>query len=451
MIETLQDLRTFLTENSNADWLIHAVPSDDGVHACASRCSVVFIRNISTSKTYYFSVAHPDSIPSVEFKVFVEHLQRVNNRKWALDKKTLEQLLPLTGVLDGNLIGYLRSNTTLDLADYDTIAHDLIRRQNRTQKRINQAIPILKLKEAFDEMADDLVPSIQSHIITPSFQQFNDLIIATLGQIETSGIFVDRDLFKIHFEVDVPDSMVYSQYNVYTATGRPSNRFGGINYAALNQSDGSRACFCSRFGDAGRIVVIDYTAFHPRIICNLTNYPISVDRDIYEYLARLYFQKQDVDETDIYNAKQLTFRQLYGGVEEKYSHIRYLANLKTFIDEQWALFKKYGYVETPIFKRRITEQHVTDPNPAKVFNYILQAAEGEISIPKVKQVLDYLTNTNRKSKAILYTYDSVIYDFHKNDGWETLSEIRKIMSSNGAFPMKTYIGKTYQTVNLMSL
>ena len=39
----------------------------------------------------------------------------------------------------------------------------------------------------------------------------------------------------------------YTQYNPYTSTGRPSNRYNGINYAALNKEDGTRDRFVSRF------------------------------------------------------------------------------------------------------------------------------------------------------------------------------------------------------------
>ena len=51
------------------------------------------------------------------------------------------------------------------------------------------------------------------------------------------------------------DGLVYSEYNPYTTTGRPSNRFGGTNFAALNKTDGSREKYISRF-DGGMLVII---------------------------------------------------------------------------------------------------------------------------------------------------------------------------------------------------
>lgn len=450
MIETDSDLRRLQLENIEGDLFLHVVPAEEQQHPVANTPSLAFIRNLSTGKTYYYSLGHPDSIPSISKEYFFEEIALMPNRMWALDKKATEQYLGLTKVNDVNLASYLQDNSVIEVSEYETKSHFLVRSHSMGHGNVGLAIPLMKHLEAFNELADDVERMIKQYEIDIPFTRFNDLIIGTLGEMERQGIYVDREMFKTHFEIDVGDkSLVHSQYNVYTSTGRPSNRFGGVNYAALNQTDGSRRCFRSRHGDKGKLVVIDYTAFHPRIICALTKYPISVDTDIYEYLARLYFKKKDVDETDIKNSKQLTFRQLYGGVEEKYSHIKYLANLKTFIDEQWALFQKNGYVVTPFFKRKITTHHIQSPSPAKVFNYILQAVEGEIAIPKLKDVQGYLLL--KKTRAILYTYDAVLYDYHQDDGMETIQELCKIMSFDGAFPMKTYIGDTYQDVRLFDL
>lgn len=442
MIETEADLNRFQLENLEGDWILHFVNTVD-CHPVLSYASILFIRNISTGKTYYHSTNHPDFRSQVDGYTFWEMLTKYQNRKWVVDKKAFEQQQPLPNLLDANLVGYLKNNAILDMDEYATMAHRLIQKNSFGHSKLNLVIPLLKHKEAFDDLADDIENLVHGFEVDTPFIRFNDLIIGTLGQLERQGIFVDAEKFKERFDV-TPDSrgLVYSQYNVYTSTGRPSNRYGGVNYAALNQTDGTRSCFKSRFGKHGKLVLIDYTTFHPRIICRLTKYNIPINVDIYEYLAKLYFQKKDVDETDIKNSKLLTFRQLFGGVEEKYEHIKYLANLKTFIDEQWDFFKKNGYVLTPLFKRKITEKHIQDPNPSKVFNYILQAVEGEISIPKISTVLEYLKD--KQTKAVLYTYDAVLYDYHKGDGPEVLDKIRDIMGFGGAFPLKTYSGDTYQ-------
>ena len=47
-----------------------------------------------------------------------------------------------------------------------------------------------------------------------------------------------KDYFESVFSV-----CRYTEYNLYTSTGRPSNKFGGVNFAALNKEDGSRNSF----------------------------------------------------------------------------------------------------------------------------------------------------------------------------------------------------------------
>ena len=450
MIESVSDLQCFQLENSEGDLFLHAIPLDGEDHPTMCFSSLLFIRNLATGRTYGYSFDHPDSIPLLENSEFIAVREKMPNRMWALDKKAFTQIVGMKQINDVNLVSYLTDNTTTDASEYVTSAHFLVRSNSFGLGKVNVSIPLMKHLEAFDDLADDVKKVLHKYEPDIPFTRFNNLIIETLGDIERQGIYVDIEKFKQYFEIDVePCGMVHSQYNVYTSTGRPSNRYGGVNYAALNQTDGSRSCFKSRHGENGKLVAVDYTAFHPRIICALTKYPISVDVDIYEYLAQLYFQKKDVDETDIKNAKQLTFRQLYGGVEDKYAHIKYLANLKTYINEQWDFFQTNGHIVTPFFKRKITTYHIDDPSPTKVFNYILQAVEGEISIPRVKEVQTYLSG--KKTQAILYTYDAVLYDFHKDDGLQTLDYVRNIMSVNGTFPMKTYMGDTYQDMRLISL
>lgn len=451
MIETLEDSNKFELENCQGDWIIHVVPVEDSIHPVDNSPSVIFIRNIYTSKTYYFAINHPDSIPKIDKNYFLnEVLMKSEKIKWALDKKAFCQFFKFKNVYDANLCGFLKNNEIENLDDFETSAHGMVRRQLNGIGQFGRVVPLMKHKELFDELADSIEKMIKRISIDDSFLSVNNTILSTLGDIESNGIYVDPIIFSQHF-LNKPnlDGYVFSQYNIYTSTGRPSNRYGGVNYAALNHSDGSRKSFVSRYGNSGKMVVIDYAAFHPRIICYLTNYSLPTHIDIYEYLAKLYFQKKIVDETDITNAKQLTFKQLYGGVDEKYSHIKYLANLKTYINNQWNEFQKNNYIITPFFKRKITAEHIKEPSPTKVFNYILQAVEGEIAIPRIQLVLEYLKT--KKTKAVLYTYDAVLYDFHKDDKFEALNEIRRIMSLNGTFPMKTYVGDSYQDVRLINI
>jgi hypothetical protein len=106
-------------------------------------------------------------------------------------------------------------------------------------------------------------------------------------------------------------------------------------------------------------------------------------------------------------------------------------------------------VETPIFKRKITEHHIKEPNPNKLFNYILQATETEIAIPVIRELNKFLRK--RKTKAVLYTYDSVLFDFCRFDEKDTLSGIVNIMRKDNRFPIKLYVGDSYASLNQIAV
>ena len=444
MIETWSQWLTFLTDSVEDDLLLHIVPLHDGVHYAINTPSILFIKNLQKGRVYYYGFNHPDikTPKPIDHEQVIKTLNQLPGIKWVVDKKSFSHLLSITGTYDIGLAGYLRNNVIFDPVEFDTVAHQLVRRSFMGKPGFGAFVPLMKHLEAFSEIAETCEKIIKNATVDSAFKEFNELMIETLAEVERNGLAVDKKVFSKFFDISLIHSgFVYSQYNFYTSTGRPSNRFGGLNYAALNKEDGSRRSFISRFGDNGKLVLIDYSAFHPRIIALLTSYDLNPNVDIYEYLARLYFNKQIPDETDIADAKQITFRQLYGGVEEKYCHIKYLAHLKEFIDRNWSFFNQYGYVETPIFKRKITDKHLTGAKPATVFNYILQAAEGEISIPILGKVNEFLRD--KKSKAILYTYDSVLFDYCLDDG-PIMTEVRSIMSFGNTFPMKWYIGNNFQ-------
>lgn len=444
IIETEQEFSSFIEDNKTGDWIVHVISLNDDKHPCDTVPILICIFNIKTKKYYYLSLNHPDSyVDKSLIDKFVSFILKKGNKKWTIDKKYLLHFFNIKNLIDINLVYFLNQGEIFSYESYLSSTHIVLKHRNLNTS--NKIIPLMKHMESFELFVEEGQNVIEQYKLDSGLLEINNRIIPTLTEIERSGIYVDVDKFKTRYKkVPNKNGLVYSQYNIYTNTGRPSNRFDNINYSAISKKDHSRECFISRFGDDGRIVVIDYVSFHPRIICYLTNYELDIKTNIYEYLAKLYFHKSKIDDIDVSNAKLLTFKQLYGGVEEKYKHIKYLSNLKSYIDEQWEFFIKNEYVLTPIFKRKITKLHVPEPSATKVFNYLLQALEGEIALSQVQKVLNLLKKG--KSKIILYTYDSIICDFHRDDGIEMLNEIKSIMSWDNKFPITTFIGKSYQDV-----
>lgn len=449
MIESRDGYKKFLEDNWSDDLFLHLVLTDDREHPYTETPSILFVINCRTEKIYYFSINHQDDIKIIKWDEIISDLEKTSGRKFVVDKKNFIQHGKIDhNLLDVNLAFHFVNNKLINNIDFETNAHRYIRQSYYTYPLHNKAVPLMKHQEMAQSIFLLFNKLINNSIFrNKSYLKINDEIIPILAELETNGIYVNEECFRKYFEAKIYNGYVYSQYNLYTSTGRPSNRFGGVNYSALQKDDGSRSCFISRYGDEGTMVMMDYSAFHPHIICELTNFPLSSDVDFYAYIAKLCFKKDVVDEQDIKDIKGLTFRQLYGGVEEEYNNIKFFYNLKSFIELHWKEYQEKGYTITPIFGRKIKD--VIDVNPNKLFNYILQATETEIAVPILGKINNFLRD--KKSKPILYTYDSILFDIH-NDELELIKkEVVPIMKDGNRFPVKYYEGKSYADLKRVSI
>ena len=87
------------------------------------------------------------------------------------------------------------------------------------KKNLNKVIPILKHLEVcrkITSMLLDVIDKNKEDVNT----SYNDEILGNLSYMESNGI-------------QTMDGMVYSEYNIFTSTGRPSNRFGGTNFGEI--------------------------------------------------------------------------------------------------------------------------------------------------------------------------------------------------------------------------
>ena len=67
--------------------------------------------------------------------------------------------------------------------------------------------------------------------------------------------------------------------------------------------------------------------------------------------------------------------------------------------------------------------------------YLIQALETELNVKKILLIQDYLLD--KKTKLVLYGYDSFLFDFSKQDGVETLKEIKRILEVKTDVPGDT--------------
>lgn len=290
--------------------------------------------------------------------------------------------------------------------------------RRRKAPKANDLIPIWKHYEQFQDWK-----RLWSQTTTSS--KFSQLYPKCLNWIEQSGLYTQ-------------DGMEYTQYNMFTTTSRPSNTFGGINYAALPKDGDVRKRFISRF-EGGKLYQLDFDGYHIRLIAKLIGVDIPLDIKAHKWLADQYG-------ADLKDAKAITFRQLYGGVQDEYKHIPFFSKTSEYIESLWNEFLRNRLTFTPIMSRKIEINDSLNKN--KLFNYILQSVETERNI----LILEKLSNMikSQKSLPILYTYDSILFDVDPSDGIEYILQIKKVMESDG-FPTDIEIGDNYKDMVKVNL
>lgn len=433
-------------------FVMDSVCVDHEKHPRNNNISLLFFYFLS-SKTYWCLPLHHNESILIQNSLhkIKDALKFSIHKKFVFNKKTILQLFDQDyDFIDVNIMKYLSSGET-EVEHAETNAHTFIRSNFRDVPNINVCTPIYKHAKNFMNRVGSLTNLNDNIVHEDGFKFVNNLMTTRFAELENIGLSVTENFteeFGNEQTRHVQNNLVYSQYNLLTSTGRPSNRFAGVNYAALNKNDGSRECFVSRHGDNGMLVMMDYNAFHPRLIAHLVNFNMDANENPYSYLSKYYFNKTEPNEEDIVVAKTFTFKQIYGGFDKKWLHIPYFSKIQEYIDHRWKFFTENGYIETPKYKRKIKECHIPDANPSKLFNYILQAFETEMAVDVLGDLLGDLKT--KKTKPILYTYDSILFDAHKEDKMDTIKRLKSIMERN-KFPVKVYIGKNYKEMKQIAL
>ena len=290
---------------------------------------------------------------------------------------------------------------------------------------LGKSIPIMKFIEVLKGVRDDF------GILEPCLPWIDNTMIPILSEIEQKGLQVDREKFFDRW----PDnrkslwfSRVFTEYNPYTITSRPSNRHLGINFSALNKKDGSREIFVPQKGKL--FLQFDYDAYHVRIIGKLIKHKLP-QTSVHQWLADQY--GVDYDES-----KGRTFRILYGGVSDDDRKIPFFDKVDKFIKSLNDKALQNGYIETPK-GRTIPLDWIEQPNAQKLFNYLLQATETEFNIEAIKKLKE-----NDLPLPILYTYDSFLFEFDDSEV-DTIKKVKTVLESFG-FPVKADWGSDYSKV-----
>lgn len=298
---------------------------------------------------------------------------------------------------------------------------------------LNKLVPLGKLLEYEDNEFVLIKGMISKFNPDPSNDFFNNIAVGVFYLIEQHGLRVTYkefvELFKPNLpELNIQDNIVYTKYNLYNITSRPTNAFNSVNFAAIPKKPEYRKCFLPR---NDMFVEFDFDGYHLRLLARQIGYELTSE-PAHTQLGRLYFGKQDLTPEEYTQAKQINFQAVYGNTPDDYKDFKLFKGIEKYTQDLWNTYSTKGYVNAPISGKRFS--NIDGMYPKKLLNYIIQAMETARNIVVLKDTLNYLKD--KKTKIALYTYDSVLLDFDKQDGKQVLTDLESILSEDGKYPVK---------------
>ena len=380
---------------------IEVIPYNDTIHPVLNHVSLVYIRPLEASKGFMVCITHSESLNALN--TGIDKLLEKFEILYCRDKKEILHYFPNKTLYDITPPPHTYIRPT-------TQTHDLYYREHKDNLELNLIIPIVKHYELCETIFRDLKANINIEK-TKYDEFFNSRVSMVFNAIERNGVRIHNETFEEYFH-PVDGEYVYTQFNLKTTTTRPSNKFKNVNYAALNKENGCRKSFIPR---NNRFVEIDISAYHPSLAARLTNYEFTTN-DIHSHFATLY-------NVDYKKSKELTFKQLYGGVFESYKKLEFFQGIEKYVGDNWKKFQSDGFIECPVSGYRYEKEKLQNMNPQKLFNYVLQNLETSMNVRILWDMFCILRNC--KTKLVLYTYDSFLFDLDDSEE-NMLEEIRNV-------------------------
>jgi len=435
IIETKEQLDKL---SYNKPCFINVIPLNHNYHPSLTRVSLIYIKS-EGHKGYIIPIEHNDGF-SLDLQLVKEFILK-HPTIYVLDKKNIlywlgEEFIH-EKVIDINLL-YLESTIIpLSLPNYKSKVAEYIEGSFKSHSNLNSFIPITKHYEEQEQIYNFIRKYIGIQLENTYYHQD---YIWVMYCVEKQGIALNLDVFQQHYilpykKFSIQDNIIYTQYNLYNFTSRPSNTFNNVNYAALNKSDGTREFIIPR---ENWLFEYDFRAYHLYLSSQIIGFDLPKG-DIHTELGKFYFSKDELTEEEYKKSKQLSFKMMNGGVFSQYKHVPFWKKLEEYIAELWIKIQEQGYIELA-GGRKLNLNEITNPTPQKLWNYLVQSCETYYNIRILKDLLVYLEG--KKSKIILYSYDAFLLDYSEQDDKQILKEIKNIIEKQG-FQSSVSYGRNY--------
>jgi len=392
---------------------VEIIPTSHNLHPVENDICALYIRLKDDTKGYIIPINHSETI-----NLTIEDCLKVLNsieKIYVRDRKEFLHYFAFKHCIQPSP----SSHTYIPQL---TTAHNYIYNRYPNVKNLNTIVPIVK----HYEVCEQNFANFDSTRINP----FYNKAALVFNQLERAGIKVDQIKFEQHFDKEV-DEFIYTQYNLNTLTTRPSNTFGGINFSTLNKDNGERECFIPRNQS---FIEFDISAYHPTLLANLCDYDFGGD-DIHLSFSKMYG-------VDYAKAKEITFKQLYGGIWKEYKELEFFKKVQAYVDNNWENYNNCGSVIVPISSYCFEKSKLEDMNPQKLLNYVLQNLETANNILIMWDIFKILQGKN--TKLVLYVYDSFLFDYDENEP-EVILKILGVFNKY-KLQVKTKKGTNYNNI-----
>ena len=383
LIEDIEHIETLCRIKHEVAY-VDVIPCSHTLHPVENSICAIYLRPRDDSKGYIIPINHSETI-NFDFEIAEKVLNSIKNI-YVRDRKEFLHYFPIKHC-------YQYTPSPYTYIPQLTTAHTQIYSRCTNIDNLNIIVPIVK----HYEVCEQNFANFKEREINP----FYNKAALVFNQLERAGIKVDQTKFEQHFNKET-NEFIYTQYNLNTLTTRPSNTFNNLNFSALNKDNGERECFIPR-NDA--FIEMDISAYHPTLLANLLDYTFDTD-DIHSHFAKMY-------NVDYAKAKEITFKQLYGGIWKEYKEIEFFKRAQAYIDDLWDTFNYGGYIKCPISNHRFLKSELEDMNPQKLLNYVLQNLETANNVLILYDIFKVLRGKN--TKLVLYVYDSFLFDFDQNE------------------------------------
>ena len=417
---------------------LEIVTTNDNFHPKLSGMVAVYIRPLEDSKGYIIPIDHNEGmcVPVSRVEKVLDSFSKI----YILDKKAGLYFFNLgRNVCDLSLKYSMVFFKRLDVKVRNTTYNWFYNRYGGSET-LNKIIPISKIYEKCEETFKQ-VRKVLELDEPEGFDFYNEKATKLYWMVEQSGIRVDVHNFVERFKPQNPDfsikgETVYSSYNLYNATSRPTNSFNSVNFVAIPKALEFRRVFKPQ---NDKFVEMDFDGYHIRLVSKQVGYGVDVNQKAHKFLAAQYLGPRELTTEEYAKVKALNFQMIYGTPSEEYSGLEISNRVQDLIKQLWKQYKEKNYIVNPDSGKQFTSK-LADMYPQKLFNYYIQSLETSRNVSVLYNVQRFLNKGHYKTRIILITYDSFLVDWDESEGQEVLDGIRKYMEYDSKNAIRFPVG-----------